>query len=186
MGTFPQILLIAVSLALDAFSVSIAGGMKVRGARHLYALRVAAFFGFFQAAMPVFGFVLGEAMKSFITGVDHWIAFGLLGIIGINMIREALSDEKEERKNLLDINTLIFLAIATSIDALVVGITLSLIKIPFLLSISIIGFVTFIICFLGFLFGEKLGARFGRRIEVLGGLVLITIGIKILIDHLVV
>lgn len=179
-------MLIAVSLALDAFSVSIAGGMKVRGAKHLHALRVAAFFGFFQAAMPVFGFVLGEAMKSFITGVDHWIAFGLLGIIGINMIREALSDEKEERKNLLDINTLIFLAIATSIDALVVGITLSLVKIPFLLSITIIGFVTFIMSFAGFLFGEKLGARFGRRIEVLGGLVLITIGIKILIDHLVV
>ncbi|MDP3948200.1 MAG: manganese efflux pump MntP family protein [bacterium] len=186
MTTLPQILLIAVSLALDAFSVSIVGGMKVRGAKHLHALRVAAIFGIFQAVMPIIGWSVGEAMKGFIGGIDHWIAFGLLGIIGINMIRESLSDESSERKNLLDTNTLIFLAIATSIDALVVGITLSLIKIPFILSISIIGLVTFIICFLGFLFGEKLGARFGKKIEVLGGLALIAIGVKILIEHIAV
>ncbi|MDO8577225.1 MAG: manganese efflux pump MntP family protein [Candidatus Daviesbacteria bacterium] len=181
-----QILLISISLSLDAFSVSIVGGMKVSKVKHLHALRVAAFFGIFQAVMPVIGWFIGEAMKGFIGGIDHWIAFGLLGIIGINMIRESLSDEDSERKNLLDTNTLIFLAVATSIDALVVGITLSLIKIPFILSISIIGLVTFIICFFGFLFGEKLGARFGKKIEVLGGLALIAIGIKILIEHIAV
>lgn len=179
-----QIFLISVSLSLDAFSVSIAGGLKVREDKHLHAFRVAAFFGVFQAVMPVFGFFLGEAMKSFITGIDHWIAFVLLGMIGANMIREALSEQKEERKSILDFRTLIFLAIATSIDALVVGITLSLVKIPFLLSITIIGFVTFIMSFAGFLFGEKLGARFGKKAEILGGLVLIAIGTKILIEHL--
>ncbi len=184
MTTIPQIFLIAVSLALDAFSVSIVGGMKVRETKHLHALRVAAVFGIFQAVMPLIGWLIGESMKSFIVGIDHWIAFGLLGIIGINMIREALSGEEHERKDLLDTKTLIFLAVATSIDALVVGITLSLIKIPFILSITIIGLVTFIICFLGFLFGEKLGAHFGKRVEVLGGLVLIAIGTKILLEHI--
>lgn len=180
-----QILLISVSLALDAFSVSVAGGMQVRGVKHLHALRVAAFFGGFQAGMPVIGFLLGEAMRTFITGIDHWIAFGLLGIIGINMIREALGNEKGENRNILDTKTLIFLSIATSLDALIVGITLSFIKIPLIFSITTIGLVTFIICFLGFLFGEKLGARFGKKIEVLGGLVLIAIGTKILLEHLI-
>lgn len=136
--------------------------------------------------MPVIGWLIGEAVKSFITGIDHWIAFGLLGIIGVKMIQESFSSDSGEGKSILQIKTLILLSIATSIDALVVGITLSLIKIPFILSISIIGLVTFIICFLGFLFGEKLGSRFGKRIEVLGGLVLIALGIKILIEHLVV
>lgn len=160
--------------------------MKVRKAKHLHALRVAAFFGAFQAVMPVIGWFLGEAMKTTLAGIDHWIAFGLLGIIGINMIRESLRGEDSERKNLLDTNTLFFLAVATSIDALVVGITISLIKIPFILSISIIGLVTFIVCFLGFLFGEKLGTSFGKKIEILGGLALIGIGVKILLEHLII
>lgn len=180
-----QIFLISISLSLDALSVSIAGGIKSQSSRILHALKVATFFGAFQAVMPVIGWFIGEALESFIGGIDHWIAFGLLAIIGTKMIYEAFSSE-EERKSFLETKTLILLSIATSIDALVVGITLSLIQIPFILSISIIGLVTFIICFLGFLFGEKLGSRFGKRIEILGGLILIAIGIKILIEHLVV
>jgi putative Mn2+ efflux pump MntP len=179
-----QILLLSFSLALDAFSVSVVGGMKVRESKYLHALRVAATFGIFQAVMPVIGFFLGETMRTFITGIDHWIAFGLLGIIGINMIREALGNEKGENRNILNTKTLLFLAIVTSIDALVVGITLSFIKIPLIFSITVIGLVTFVICFLGFLFGEKLGSHFGKRIEILGGLALIAIGIKILVEHL--
>jgi len=171
-------------LSLDAFSVSIVGGMKVRGFKHLHALRTATFFGGFQALMPVIGWLIGEVLRGFITGIDHWIAFGLLGIIGVKMIQDSLSSDTGEKKNILEIKTLFLLAIATSIDALVVGITLSLIKIPFILSISIIGLVTFVVCFLGFLFGEKLGSRFGKRIEILGGLVLIGIGTKILLEHL--
>jgi len=134
--------------------------------------------------MPVIGWLIGEVLRGFITGIDHWIAFGLLGIIGVKMIQDSLSSDTGEKKNILEIKTLFLLAIATSIDALVVGITLSLIKIPFILSISIIGLVTFVVCFLGFLFGEKLGSRFGKRIEILGGLVLIGIGTKILLEHL--
>ena len=181
---FFQILLLSFSLALDSFSVSIAGGMKSQGAKLIHALKVAAFFGVFQAFMPVIGWSIGEAMKGFISGIDHWIAFGLLGIIGIRMIHEAFSEDNKERKNIVATKMLILLSIATSIDALVVGITLNLVKIPFILSISAIGIVTFILCFLGFLFGKKLGVNFGRKIEVLGGLVLIAIGIKILIEHI--
>lgn len=177
-----QILLLSFSLALDAFSVSIVGGMKVRGVKHLHALRVAAFFGVFQAVMPVIGWTVGEAMRSFIGGIDHWIAFGLLTVIGVKMIRESLSKDNKDRQNILDLKTLLFLSLATSIDALVVGITLNLVEIPFLLSIISIGLVTFILCFAGFLFGERLGAHFGKRVEALGGLVLIAIGIKILIS----
>ncbi len=158
--------------------------MKSQSARLAHALKVAAFFGVFQTAMPVIGWFAGEAMKGFITGVDHWIAFGLLGIIGLKMIHEAFGADTEEKKNILETRTLIMLSIATSIDALVVGITLNLINIPFILSIGIIGLVTFIICFLGFLFGGYLGASFGKKVEVLGGLVLISIGARILIEHL--
>ncbi|MDO8673751.1 MAG: manganese efflux pump MntP family protein, partial [Dehalococcoidia bacterium] len=123
--------------------------MKSQGARLAHALKVAAFFGIFQTAMPVIGWFAGEAMKAFITGIDHWIAFGLLAAIGIKMIREAFGANRDARGNILETKTLIMLSVATSIDALVVGITLNLINIPFVISISIIGLVTFIICFLG-------------------------------------
>jgi len=178
-----QILLLSFSLALDAFSVSIAGGINAQKAKVMHAFKIAAFFGTFQAVMPLLGWFVGESMKAYIGGIDHWIAFGLLVIIGIKMIRESLSDSGE-KKSILDTKILLILSVATSIDALVVGVTLNLVEIPFFLSIVFIGVVTFILCFLGFLFGKKIGAYFGKKIEILGGLALIGIGIKILIEQL--
>jgi putative Mn2+ efflux pump MntP len=178
------IILISLGLALDSFSVSIAGGIKSQKARTTDAIKVSAFFGSFQALMPVIGWLIAEASKNFISAIDHWIAFILLVAIGIKMIVESFSSNNDNKKDLLETKTLLLLAIATSIDALVVGITLNLLKTPFLISISTIGLVTFALSFLGFLFGKRLGKLFGKRIEILGGLVLILIGIKILIEHL--
>ncbi len=178
------ILLISLSLAMDAFSVSVTGGIKSQGAKMAQAIKVAAFFGVFQAFMPVLGWLIGEAMKGYIAGIDHWIAFILLGGIGLKMIQEARS-KSPDKKDILNIKTLLLLAIATSIDALIIGITLNLLNIPFLVSIATIGITTFILCFFGFLFGKKLGGLFGRKIEILGGLVLIFLGFKILAEHLI-
>ncbi len=180
-----QILLIYISLAMDAFGVSVVGGIKSQTARVAHAIRVASFFGIFQAFMPIIGWLIGEAMKGFITTIDHWVAFVLLGIIGIKMIREALNNNGEEKKDILDTKTLLLLSVATSIDALIVGVTLSLLKLPFLVSISTIGIVTFILSFLGFLFGKQMGALFGKKVEILGGAALILVGLKILIEHLI-
>ncbi|MBI2597227.1 manganese efflux pump [Candidatus Daviesbacteria bacterium] len=180
-----QILLISFSLAIDAFSVSIAGGIKSQTSKIAHALKIALFFGIFQLVMPLIGLLISEAMKHYITTIDHWIAFILLGIIGIKMIHEA-SKNNDEKKEILDIKTLFILSIATSIDALIVGITLNLFKIPFVISIGIIGVVTFILSFLGFLFGKQIRKLFGKRVEILGGVCLIIIGLKILIEHLIV
>ncbi len=184
MTAMTQILLISISLAMDAFSVSIAGGMKSQAAKVTQALKIATFFGIFQAFMPVIGWFIGEAMKDVITAIDHWVAFILLGVIGIKMIREALSEDSEIKRDILNTKTLFILAIATSIDALVVGITLSFLKIPFFVSIITIGIITFILSFLGFIFGKQLGVLFGKKVELLGGIALILIGFKILIEHL--
>ncbi len=170
---------------MDSFSVSIAGGMKSQTAKVSHAVKVAAFFGIFQAFMPIIGWLIGEAMKGLVTAIDHWVAFILLGIIGIKMILEALNNNGEEKKEIHNTKTLLLLAIATSIDALIVGITLSLLKIPFLVSIFTIGIVTFILSFLGFLFGKQLGELFGKKVEIFGGVALILIGLKILIEHLI-
>lgn len=185
MNTFFPIILISISLALDSLAVSIAGGAHAQKSKIIHAIKVAAFFGTFQAIMPLFGWLIGETIKDAIISVDHWIAFFLLSGIGIKMIHESITALPEDKKrDLLNTKTLIMLSIATSIDAFVVGITLGLLTIPLLLSISIIGVVTFILCFFGFLFGNSFGKLFGKRIEILGGLVLIAIGTKILLEHL--
>lgn len=185
MNTFFEIFLISISLALDSLAVSIAGGAQAQKSKIIHAVKVAAFFGVFQAAMPLLGWLIGEMLKDEIVAIDHWVAFVLLAGIGIKMIHESVTASPNDKKrNLLNTKTLIMLSIATSIDAFVVGITLGLLTIPLLLSISIIGIVTFILCFFGFLFGNRLGKLFGKRIEILGGLVLIAIGIKILLSHL--
>jgi putative Mn2+ efflux pump MntP len=185
MSSFFQLFLISVSLALDAFSVSVAGGIKSQKAKKLHAAKVAAFFGFFQAAMPLAGWIIGEVLSVLISATAHWIAFGLLTFIGIKMIREALSDNESDKKDILDNKTLTLLAIATSIDALIVGITLNLLKLPLLFSVSIIGITTFVLSFFGYMFGNHIGKLFGKRVEVIGGIALIAIGLKILIDHFI-
>jgi manganese efflux pump family protein len=180
-----QLLLVSFGLAMDAVSVSIAGGIRSQKSKIIHAFKIAAFFGIFQAVMPIFGWLIGEAAKGFIGSIDHWVAFILLGIIGIKMIREALSSVGTEKRNIFDTKVLLMLSIATSIDAFVVGITLNLLRTPFLVSIIMIGIVTFFLSFIGFLFGKQLGILFGKKVEIFGGVALILIGLKILIEHLI-
>ena len=183
MGALLTVIVIAVSLALDALSVSVAGGLKARHATAKDALKVAWFFGGFQAVMPLIGWVIGGAFKHLIIGVSGWIAFILLTLIGLKMIKEALGpdDPEAKPKDMLGTKTLTMLAIATSIDALVVGVTLNLVNLPLVLSVVIIGVVTFALSLGGFMFGKKLGSFFQGKIEIFGGLALIGIGIKLLL-----
>lgn len=177
-----SILIIAVSLALDALSVSVAGGIKMQKARTNDALKIAAFFGVFQGGMPLLGWLIGRSFSGVITEYSNWVAFVLLTAIGLKMIQEALKDTSEKESiNILSNKTLFALAVATSIDALIVGITLAYIDLPLLASSLVIGIVTFILSFLGFIFGKKLGTFFEGKVEIIGGLALIAIGVKLLL-----
>lgn len=179
-----QLIIISLSLALDAFSVSVVGGINSKTARIKHALKVAFFFGSFQAFMPAIGWLLAEILENFISSYGHFIAFILLSVIGLKMIKESLEEESPDKTKIYQTKTLILLSFATSIDALVVGITLDYLSLPFFLSITVIGVVTFILSFMGFLFGKKIGTFFGKRLEIIGGLVLILIGLKILLENL--
>lgn len=185
MGSVLQILLISVSLAMDAFGVSIAGGIKSKNPKIAHAVKIATFFGLFQAVMPVIGWLIGQGAKDIVNVAGPWIAFILLGFIGIKMIRES-SDTSKVKVHIHHTRTLIMLSLATSIDALIIGVTVSLLKIPFLISITVISIVTFVLSFSGFLFGKELGRFFGKRIEIFGGVVLIVIGLKILLEQLII
>ena len=180
-----QILLIALSLAMDAFAVSVSTGIAVPGFGPKEAARIGAWCGFFQFAMPLAGWFLGFSVKTYIEAVDHWIAFGLLVLIGGGMVRQALSGGEEEAVTDLSVRRLFFLALATSIDALAVGVTLAFdSSVNILLSAAVIGVVAFLMAMLGGLLGRRLGQLFQRRATLLGGLVLVGIGLKILLEHL--
>lgn len=180
-----QILLIALSLAMDAFAVSVSTGIAVPGFGPKEAARIGAWCGFFQFAMPLAGWFLGFSVKSYIEFIDHWIAFGLLALIGGGMIREALSGGEEEAVTDLSVRRLFFLALATSIDALAVGVTLAFdSSVNILLSAAVIGIVAFLMAMVGGLLGRRLGELFQKRATLLGGLVLVGIGLKILLEHL--
>jgi manganese efflux pump family protein len=179
------IVLIAFGLAMDAFAVSIANGLTIKGNRKQAALLTGVFFGGFQMLMPVIGWAIGLSLQGIITGIDHWIAFGLLAFIGSKMIYEALKNNGEEpTEKTLKIHTLLTLAVATSIDALMVGLSFAFLQTSILLPVAIIGFVTFLLSFFGFYFGCYLGKKLGHRIEIIGGLILILIGLRILLEHL--
>lgn len=178
------ILLIALGLAMDAFSVSVTDGIILKKPRFCDACKISLFFGGFQFLMPVLGYLLGSAFAKYITAFDHYIAFALLAFIGVKMIWEAFSETDEEIKNPLDTYTLFILAIATSIDALAVGITLATMAVSVLFASAVIGIVTFFICLFGVYTGSWCGNLLGNKAEVAGGLVLIGIGIKILLEHL--
>lgn len=177
-----QIFIIAVSLALDAFSVSVAGGMRAQHARMQDALKVAAFFGIFQGVMPLIGWAVGAIFRDYVASYSNWIAFILLTILGLKMIYEAFQGEDGKSIDILSTKTLVILSVATSIDALVVGVTLSLLALPLLLSALVITVVTFLLCLLGFLFGKRLGSFFEGKVEIIGGIALIAIGIKLLLS----
>lgn len=179
------ILFIAVGLSMDALAVSIVAGSVYRELKVRHALRMALFFGGFQAAMPIIGFLAGLSLKEYIAAYDHWVAFGLLAFVGGKMIYESLKIEAAER-NLDPSNLVVLLAlsVATSIDALAVGITLSMLTSAIVAAAAIIGLVTFSLSYAGILIGKRFGHFFESRIEILGGVILIAIGLKILIQHL--
>lgn len=178
------ILLIAVGLAMDAFAVSISSGITMRDPKVSNALTIALFFGAFQAFMPVIGWFGGFAAREFITGIDHWIAFGLLCMIGCKMIADAMSPNVEDKKlDPTNLSVLALLAFATSIDALAVGLSLSFLQMAILLPALIIGLVTFGLSFLGVFVGNLSGNLVEHKVKIIGGLILIGIGIKIVLDH---
>ena len=182
-----SILLIALGLAMDAFAVSITSGITIKNIKPRHALLVGATFGIFQAVMPVLGWALGQWAYRFISAVDYWIAFGLLLFVGGHMIIQAMQPEDEEAgpKNPLHLPTLLTLAVATSIDAFVIGISLSMLRVSILQPVLIIGLVTFVLSFAGVYFGRLFGHFSEKKMEVAGGLVLIGIGTKMLIEHLI-
>jgi putative Mn2+ efflux pump MntP len=182
---FYSILLIAVALAMDALAVSIASGIILKKSKLKHAVRIAFFFGLFQLFMPLIGAFAGIFVKDLISKFDHIIIFLILTAIGGKMVYESFILKKEEEKfDPTNLKTLIFLSVATSIDALAVGLSLSLLSCSIFLAVSIIGIVTFILCFIGVMIGEFIGHFFEEKIEALGGLILIGIGIKILLEHI--
>ncbi len=180
------ITVIAFGLAMDAFAVSITSGITIKHLRINNALRIAIFFGLFQAIMPGIGWLAGFSLRDFISGIDHWIAFGLLSMIGCKMIFESTRMGSSEKEiDPLNIYVLLILSIATSIDAFAVGLSLSFLKVAIVTTAIIIGIITFLLSFIGVFVGNRFGHFFENKIEVIGGLILIGIGIKILIEHLV-
>jgi len=184
--SFISIFLIALALSMDAFSVAIALG-AARNKLNFYAvLRLATAFGIFQFVMPILGWLLGRTVVSYIADYDHWIAFALLTIVGIRMIKEYFDkDEKERTKDPTKGWSLLILSIATSIDALAVGVSLAVLDTNIYYPSVVIGVVCFIITALGMIFGKKLSRILGRKAVLLGGIVLIAIGIKIVVEHMV-
>ena len=180
-----SIIIIAIGLAMDAFAVSIVSGAAYKQLKLRHTLRIALFFGGFQALMPLLGSLAGLSIKEYIAGFDHWIAFGLLSAVGAKMIYESFKiGTAGQNFDPSNISTLLILSVATSIDALAVGITLSLITSSIITAVIIIGSVTFILSYFGVSVGRKIGHFFESKIEALGGLFLIALGLKILIRHL--
>lgn len=179
------ILLIAVGLAMDAFAVSITNGITIQNNRRKNALLTAFSFGGFQMLMPLIGYFAGLSLESVIVEVDHWVAFGLLAFIGSKMIYDAVRRDGEEKtQGNLKLYTLLMLSVATSIDALMVGLSFAFLQTAILLPVAVIGLVTFLLSFSGFYFGCRLGKLFGNKIKILGGIILIAIGLRILLEHL--
>ncbi|MEG4226164.1 manganese efflux pump MntP family protein [Microcoleus sp. N9_B2] len=178
-------ILLSLGLAADAFAVAVSSGLAIKHMKVNKALKIALFFGGFQALMPVLGWLIGLSFSFWITPIDHWIAFGLLSFIGGRMIYESLQSEESEKKfNPLDTGTLITLSVATSIDALAVGLGFAVLKDSIVLAVTAIGFITFFLAFAGVFIGHKCGNLFANKIEILGGAILIFIGSRILFLHL--
>ena len=183
--SFVEILLIGIGLSMDAFSVSVCKGLATKKFSWKMALICGLWFGIFQALMPLIGYLLGVQFEQFITSIDHWIAFGLLFLIGANMIREALSrKEDESADSSLGFKTMLLLAVATSIDALAVGVSFACIQVKIWSSVLIIGVTTFLFSVLGVKIGNVFGSKFERSAGIVGGIILILIGLKILLEHL--
>ena len=179
-----ELFLLALGLSMDAFAVSICKGLSVSRLQPRHMAICGLYFGGFQALMPLIGWFLGSQFQSLIVSVDHWIAFALLGVIGVNMIREALGHEEEEADPDFSFKAMLPMAIATSIDALAVGITFAFLDVQIVPAVSFIGVTTFICSAIGVKVGNVFGTKFKSKAEFLGGLVLVSLGIKILVEHL--
>lgn len=184
MGLF-ELLLIAVGLSMDAFAVSVCKGLSVQKLRPSHYVLVGLWFGGFQALMPSLGYLLGSAFEQYIVTFDHWIAFLLLVLIGGNMVKESLSGEAEPADASFAVRAMFLLAVATSIDALAVGVTFALLpEVDILSAVALIGGTTFLLSALGLKVGNVFGLRYKSRAELVGGLILILMGVKILLEHL--
>lgn len=183
--SFLDIFLIGVALSMDAFAVSVCKGLSVKKAGVKHVLTVGVYFGGFQALMPLLGFLLGYKFESFITNIDHWIAFVLLAIIGGNMIREALGKDEDDKENDdFSFKAMLPLAVATSIDALAVGISFAFLGVDIVTAALLIGATTFVLSGVGIFVGNIFGSKYKSKAELAGGIVLILIGAKILLEHL--
>ncbi|MCB7037303.1 manganese efflux pump MntP family protein [Eggerthella sinensis] len=186
---FVELFLIAVSLSMDAFAVSVCKGLCMKRLDVRQAVVIALFFGGFQALMPLAGWALGTQFEALITPVDHWIAFVLLGIIGSKMLWDAFHEDDPEdlacpTDGKLDLRELVMMAIATSIDALAVGITFAFLRVDIAVSVGLIGVTTFVLSIVGVAVGHRFGAKYEKPATIVGGIVLILIGLKILLEHL--
>lgn len=179
-----EVLLTSIGLAMDAFAVSICKGLAFSKIKLKHVFIVSLYFGVFQGLMPLIGFILGSRFKDFIINVDHWVAFFLLALIGLSMLKEGLSKGYDSLDDKVNLKVMLPLAIATSIDALAVGITFSFLEVNIISSILIISIITFFICFIGVLIGNSVGIVYQKKAQLLGGIILIAIGLKILLEHL--
>ena len=180
---FIELLLIAVGLSMDAFAVSVCKGLSVKKVGVKHAALAGLYFGGFQFLMPVIGFLLGFRFEAVIENIDHWVAFVLLAFIGGNMIKESFG-KAEELNDDFGVKTMLFMAIATSIDALAVGVTFAFLEVQILPAAGLIGVTTFLLSFAGIYIGNVFGARYKSKAELAGGIILVLIGLKILLEHL--
>ena len=174
----------AVGLSMDAFAVAICKGLAMKKLSWKKALIIGLWFGGFQALMPTIGYLLGTRFESYVTAIDHWIAFVLLALIGANMVKESFSKEEESSNDAVDFKTMFLLAIATSIDALAVGVTYAFLQVRIVPAVSFIGVITFTLSIVGVKIGNVFGLKYKTKAELTGGIILIVMGVKILLEHL--
>ena len=179
-----EILLIGIGLAMDAFAVAVCKGLSIKKLNLNKMLTVGLYFGFFQGLMPIIGYFLGTSFGNVITKLDHWISFILLILIGGNMINESFEKTSETSNDKVNFKTMIPLAIATSIDALAIGITFAFLRVNIVFSTLIIGITTFVLSVIGIKLGNRFGNKYEKKAQFIGGLILIIIGLKILLEHL--
>ena len=179
-----ELFILAVGLSMDAFAVAVCKGLSMQKMNWRHAIVIGLYFGGFQAAMPSLGYILGVGFQSRIQAVDHWIAFVLLVFIGLNMVRESRDQEAEHVDPSVGFKVMVILAIATSIDALAVGVTFAFLQVDIVPAVCFIGTVTFLLSVIGVKVGNVFGTRYKSRAELAGGLILIAIGVRILLEHL--
>ena len=179
-----ELILVAIGLAMDAFAVSLGKGLTLKRVDGKFALVAGAWFGGFQALMPIIGYLLGRTFAGFVISVDHWIAFVLLALIGINMIRDTLWGDKEQHTSDFSTRSMFLMAVATSIDALAVGVTMAFLDVNIWIAATVIGVITFALSAVGVVLGYRFGTLLGSKAGLLGGVILIGLGVKIILEHL--